>query len=185
LKAQYSVMRFMNGISKNLLYVLFVASVSSQCIGQEVYMYRNEQGILVFTDKPHPDAEVISAKSKIDSIPATQIPQPPKKAPEKTIIDYQINILQPQAHQTFRNNQNQIHLSINIKPNPAAEQKIAVFLDGNLVKTTAYKSVITLNQVYRGEHTLKVELLDVNGKLIASSKPVIFYMHQASILHAK
>ncbi|MCU4676873.1 DUF4124 domain-containing protein [Catenovulum sp. 2E275] len=153
----------------------------------EIYQYVNEQGVTVFTDKPRPDAKQIEVNQNIPNMPATltqaksnsaasnQKPQP---------FVYQITILNPQPQATIRNNQSEMEVSFQLNTEPNFAYQFVIYLDGKAVKTVNRLTKVQLQQVYRGEHQLKVELTDLNGKLIASSKPVIFYMHQASLVPA-
>ncbi|WAJ70449.1 hypothetical protein [Catenovulum adriaticum] len=148
-------------------------------------MYRNSEGTLVFSDKPHPEATIISVKSKVESIPASQPNKTIKSSPAKKNMSYQLNILQPKSQATIRSNPGQLTVSLNVSPNRPNSAQLKLWLDGAVVKTLPYRAITTLENVYRGEHQLKVELIDSNGKLIASSQTVTFYMHQASIVNTK
>jgi hypothetical protein len=44
--------------------------------------------------------------------------------------------------------------------------------------------MFVLRNIDRGEHIIKMQLLNDKGKIIASSKPITFYMHRASVNNA-
>lgn len=154
------------------------------CYAADIYMHRNSEGVLVFSDKPHPKASIISVKSKVESIPANP-DKTIKSSPTQQTINYQLNILQPKPQATIRSNPGQLTVSLNITPIRPKAAQLKFWLDGAVIKTLPYRAITTLENVYRGEHQLKVELIDSNGKLIASSQTVTFYMHQASIVNTK
>ena len=41
--------------------------------------------------------------------------------------------------------------------------------------------MFVLRNIDRGEHQIKMSLLDDKGKIIATSSPVTFYMHRISV----
>lgn len=157
-----------------------------EAIAAKVYVYRNAEGVLVFSDTPHPDAEEISPKSKIESIPS-QAPSTVRSSvnnSEQAEESYQVRLVQPIEQATIRDNTGSVYVAVQVSPTYQPEHQVRVLLNGKAVIQPQNRSVFMLKDVYRGEHQLKVELLDVNGKVIASSKPRTFYMHRASVIKA-
>lgn len=152
-------------------------------VAAKVYVYRNEQGVLVFSDTPHPDAEEISPKSKIESIPSS-IPAslPTNQDKQLQVETYQVRLVQPIDQATIRDNNGSVYVAVQVSPTYQPEHQVRVLLNGSEVISPQNRSVFMLKDVYRGEHQLKVELLDANGKIIASSNPRTFYMHRASVI---
>lgn len=173
------------GLIKPLSLAGIIFFANALCYAENIYMYRNSEGTLVFSDKPHPQATIISVKSKVESIPASQPNAKPNKQFSKSTVDYQLSILQPKPQATIRSNPGQLTVSLNIQPHRPKAAQLKFWLDGAVIKTTPYRAITTLENVHRGEHQLKVDLIDSNGKLIASSSAVTFYMHQASIVNSK
>ncbi|WP_440906127.1 DUF4124 domain-containing protein [Catenovulum sp. SX2] len=152
-------------------------------IAAKVYVYRNAEGVLVFSDTPHPDAEEISPKSKIESIPSVTPTRQTNTADKQQQAEtYQVRLVQPIDQATIRDNTGSVYVAVQVSPTYQAEHQVRVLLNGEAVIQPQNRSVFMLKDVYRGEHQLKVELLDVNGKVIASSKPRTFYMHRASVI---
>jgi hypothetical protein len=55
-----------------------------------------------------------------------------------------------------------------------------LLLDGKPHNKPQTHSMFSLKDINRGEHRIKMLLLDEEGKIIASSTSVTFYMHRTS-----
>ena len=89
-----------------------------------------------------------------------------------------IEILSPAPHETVRNNTQTLVLKI-IPPNQDITSWSVRLNDTQIYLNSEVPK--QLYPIYRGTHTLVVEGLDNSGKVIAVSKQVIFYKHQARI----
>ena len=150
----------------------------------KIYVWRNEQGVLVFSDSPKTGAEEVdikepnSIKPSIDtSIDTSILDIKPK------VIDnnYQVEIIQPEHNGTVRDNTGSVYVSGLIKPIFKRGLKIQLYLDDKPYEKAQRHSIFVLRNIDRGEHQIKMELLDDKGKVIATSSPVTFYMHRASV----
>ncbi|KMT64568.1 DUF4124 domain-containing protein [Catenovulum maritimum] len=165
-----------------LLLVIWIPCLSAE----NVYMYRDSNGVLIFTDQPKDErAKQISVKAKISSFPKYQSKTQTKAVATDSNITPKIKVLQPKSQATIRDNQGNLSIAISLSPVPEYEYNIELLLDGVRINTPTKKLIHHINNVYRGEHELKVNLLDNSGKLLASSEPVTFYMHRTTISGAK
>ncbi len=166
-----------------LITVLFtsLAAIAYQS-SAKIYVWRNEQGILVFSDTPRPGAEQLNTpeaniiKSSI-SLNAEVLdihPQPNKES-------YQIEIDMPKNDATIRDNTGSVHIHCSVKPQFKQAFKVQLFLDEKPYGQPKKRSIFSLRNIDRGEHNIKIELHDAKGKVIASSKQVTFYMHRATV----
>lgn len=145
----------------------------------KVYVWRNEQGVLVFSDSPRPGAEEVNVKSDNviqSSVDTSILDIKPKEIEEK----YQVEITLPEDHATIRDNTGSVHVTGRIKPVFKRGLKIQLYLDNKPYDKPQTHSMFALRNVDRGEHQIKMELINNKGKVIASSKPITFYMHRAS-----
>ncbi|XQW84725.1 DUF4124 domain-containing protein [Thalassotalea piscium] len=146
----------------------------------KIYVWRNSDGILVYSDSPKPGAEEVEisdpniSNSSVDTSILDIIP----KAIENS---YQVEITQPADSATIRDNTGSVYVSGRIKPIFKKGLKIALTLDGTPHLKPQNNSIFVLRNIERGEHQIKMDLLDEKGKIIASSSPITFYMHRASV----
>lgn len=146
----------------------------------KIYVWRNADGVLVYSDSPKPGAEEVKvnnpniSNSSID----TSILDLTPKAIEN---NYQVEITQPENSATIRDNTGSVYVSGRIKPIFKRGLSIALILDGKPYLKPQNHSIFVLRDIDRGEHQIKMDLLDEKGKIIASSTPITFYMHRASV----
>ena len=148
----------------------------------KIYVWRNEKGVLVFSDSPKPGAEEVKLKPENASIPSMKMETSLLDIKPKVIKnDYEVVITHPQDNATIRDNTGSVYISGGIKPVFKQGFTIQLYVDGKAHKKPQTRSMFSLRDMDRGEHQIKMNLLDNKGKVIASSKIVTFYMHRASV----
>lgn len=89
-----------------------------------------------------------------------------------------IEIVQPQDGSTVFDNSG--HVEVQIRVSPGAElapgDRMMLFLDEHAVVPEGQ----ALEHVERGEHRLQARILDNSGRSVIESKPIKFYLWQAS-----
>ena len=147
----------------------------------KIYVWRNEQGVLVFSDTPRPGAEEIKSK------PGNVVNSPGIETKELDITPkvsqdvYEVVINSPLENATIRDNTGSLYISGGVKPKFQKDYTVQLYLDGKPYKDPQGYSMFSLHNIDRGEHKIKMELIDDKGKVIASSKSVTFYMHRAAV----
>jgi hypothetical protein len=149
----------------------------------KIYVWRNADGVLVYSDSPKPGAEEVDVKepNNMSSSIDTSILDINPKTIEET---YQVEITQPANNATIRDNTGSVYVSGRIKPIFKQGLKIQLKLDNQPYEKPQTHSMFVLRNVERGEHQLKMDLINDKGKVIASSESVTFYMHRASVIRA-
>jgi len=149
----------------------------------KIYVWRNEEGVLVFSDSPRPGAEEVD-------VPDANI----MKSGDTSVLDikpqeidnnYVVEITQPQDNATVRDNRGSVHVTGIIKPIFKRGLRIQLNIDGKPYEKPQTHTRFALRNIERGEHQIKMDLLDQKGKVIASSEPITFYMHRASVIKAR
>ena len=169
-----------------LLCVFIIAALlplSISATSTKIYVWRNADGILVYSDSPKPGAEEIEVKdpNNVSSSIDTSILDINPKVIKET---YKVEISQPASNATVRDNTGSVYVAGRIKPIFKQGLKIQLLLDNIPYKKPQTHSMFVLRNIERGEHQLKMDLIDNKGKVIASSEPVTFYMHRASVIKA-
>jgi len=158
---------------------LTVSAASSK-----IYVWRNADGVLVFSDSPKPGAEEVEIKDPnivSGSVDTSILDIKPKVIKD----DYQVEITQPKNNATIRDNTGSVHVQGRIMPIFKQGLKIVLLLDGKPYQKPQRHSLFALRNIERGEHQIKMDLINNKGKVIASSPLVTFYMHRASVIKAK
>jgi hypothetical protein len=152
----------------------------------QVYRWVDEDGVVHYSDQPHPGAEEI----ELESAPTISMPQPRSTVrrragpeDEDTGADaYEsLAVAQPAAEETLWNIEGVLNVALNLQPALQPGHQVRVYFDGTpqMVSGTQFQ----LEEVYRGEHNLQAEVLDENGNLLIRSEPIRFYVQQTSILN--
>lgn len=169
---------------KFLLLILLTLSVGTPVNAStaKVYVWRNEKGELVYSDTPRPGAEEVKTKPGNIIKSSTKVETQVLDINTKKIDDnYQVVINIPKNNSTIRDNTGSIYIQGSIKPIFKRGLKIQLILDDEPYQKPQNHTKFSLRNIDRGEHQIKMKLLNEKGKEIASSKTITFYMHRASV----
>ncbi len=157
-----------------LLSILFIFSLCATA--ETVYRSVDEDGNIVFSDKPTDGAEEIHVED-------VQTVNPPSVGPfkytplkkEQALRYTDIAIVSPANDTAIRDNEGNITVSVVLEPglNSGEGDQLALYMDGAQVSVGSSQQ-FGLNNVNRGTHTLKASVIDTSGKTIISSSPVSF-----------
>jgi hypothetical protein len=145
----------------------------------QIYKWTDPNGSVHFSDKPHDGAEQIKLP-KVQSYSAPKVEPSEKSSDAVTDIETRqyekINIAQPEDQVTIRNTEGFISVILELKPKLMDGDKVQIMLDGDPIGDPEASSAFTLRDIKRGSHTLVAKVVDIKGKLIASSDLVTIYM---------
>lgn len=97
--------------------------------------------------------------------------------------DLAVRIVAPEPETTIYDNNGNLAVEVAISQpqNTAAVDQLTLLLDDKVIAKGRAMS-FELNNIDRGSHTLEVQVYAANGKLLATSPQVVFYMWRASLL---
>lgn len=149
----------------------------------KVYVWVNEKGVLVYSDTPIPGAEEVKVKpsNRSSSIDTSVL----DITPQKLDNTFTVEITQPENHETIRDNTGSVSIYGRIKPVFKQGLQVQLYFDGKKFEKPQKRAMYILRNIDRGEHQIKIELIDNKGKVIASSAVTNFYMHRMSVIKAK
>jgi len=158
-------------------------AVEVSATANKVYSWRDADGVLVFSDTPKLGAKEIKIEEAAlftSTINSAVLNLKSKGSNQK----YQINITQPANHSTFRDNNGLVEVEGTMNLPFNHKHEIILSLDGKISQKSHSSTSFTLRNIERGEHTIKMDLINEKGKVIASSSPITFYMHRSSVIKA-
>ena len=164
-----------------LTLVCFTLATPVTAATAKIYVWRNETGVLVFSDSPKPGAEEV--KTKPGNIIQSRVSVDTEVldiTPQEIVEEYKIAITNPKNNATIRDNTGSIYIEGAIKPRFKPGLQVQLVIDDTPHDKPQKHSMFSLRNVHRGEHKIKMLLLDEKGKLIASSPSITFYMHRAA-----
>jgi hypothetical protein len=164
------------------IFVLLAALLAGAAFA-DAYTWTDEDGIVHYSDRPHPNAQIIDLESSSGLRPA------PIAIPSSTSNDDDdreatprytaLEIVSPGAEETLWNIEATLSVDLRVTPTLRPGHQIRVYFDGmpQLVGSTSFQ----LQEVYRGVHNIQAEVIDATGTLLIRSLPSRFYVQQNSV----
>ncbi|MGH1372229.1 MAG: DUF4124 domain-containing protein [Cellvibrionaceae bacterium] len=149
--------------------------------GAEVYKSIDEDGKVIYTDNPRgaQAAEKVDLPS-INRQPAIHVP-PVEKTEKPDIIRHSIAIVAPADGSQIPTGQANVQVLASVQPFFDARHRIRFIHNGKTAEKPSKSPRILLSSIHRGEHQVSAQIINKNGKVIASSKSVTFYVQRHSV----
>lgn len=140
----------------------------------QIYKHVDENGNVTFTDKPSDDAQPVELQTPNSSPPPPQSNYPTPTPPPSTgaVSAYQVTINSPANDSIIPNGPGNFSVSASVSPQLAPGNKLQLLVDGTANGEPQMSGNWALTNVFRGEHTLVVNVVDSKGKQVAASGPV-------------
>ena len=146
----------------------------------KIYKHTLPNGDVVYSDKP-PAADQ-GEESKVERLQSFSLPPAPPledstaKKDEPEPVGYQeFKVTSPSNDATIRDNGGNVRVSLSLTPGLRSGHSIQVMMDGKPIGSGSGTS-LTLTEVDRGTHTVQAAIKDSDGKEVARSNSVIFYL---------
>lgn len=92
-----------------------------------------------------------------------------------------LDILTPGQDEDYRDDEGQVQINLAVTPGLRANDQIEVFMNGEKLGSVR-DTKVTLGNVYRGTHTLQVQIVNESGDPVAKSGEVTFFMQRTTPL---
>jgi len=178
-----------------VMIVLFVLYPLAALAG-EVYRWVDEDGDVHYSDTKRGDAEQVEIEEP-QTVPAPDTSsadtgentEQTRQAGGDGATDkagapsYKtLRISEPESEATIWDNQGNVPFRVALEPELSrkAGHRLAVYVDGERRRTIPGTQDI-LTGIDRGEHELRVAVIDAQGEELTSSEPVTFFVKQASL----
>ncbi|GHC38223.1 DUF4124 domain-containing protein [Aidingimonas halophila] len=151
-----------------------------------IYRVIDEQGRVLFTDRPQSGSERVDIPQPSAVLPVSRVAigglendehvEPPPTSYSA------FSIVAPEHEATLPTGQaGDVVVEFAVAPALHESHRIQLRLDGEVRHSPAHARSLSLSGLVRGEHTLEAELLDADGKVLQRSKPVTLYVQRAGI----
>lgn len=152
---------------------------------EEVWRWVDENGVVHYQDRPRPGAEKVELKGPqtftAPAVPQRQAEPEPAPEPEPGPRYTGFRIVAPAQGETLWNIGGQLPVQLNIQPGLQSSHRLQLYLDGEPREDVPRATQFVLSEVWRGEHQLRAAILDGQGREVASTETVTFYVQQASL----
>lgn len=166
------------------LFLLLIFTVCLPLQAGEVYMSRDANGNVVFSDQPSANSQKHEVR-ELPSMPALVVPQAQPAAPVKPVAEVtytSLAIVSPQhSYQLASGYAGNLDVSGVLSPG-LRESDTLVLLDNGAQVASGRQTSFSLSNLSRGEHKLQMAVLDAQGKTLISSNPVTVYVQRSSVL---
>lgn len=173
----------LNTVYRFVAFVLCL--VAMPLAAQNIYKTVDENGNTVFTDqRPSEDAEPLQLR-ELTVVEPVEIGDPQavtQNATPPPEVSIPVRIVSPSVEETIWNTAYRLDVRVEVGAPLPAGARLAYLIDGTQRALTREQSV-SIDEVWRGEHQLQVELRAQDGQVLGSSAPVRFFMRQASALN--
>lgn len=149
----------------------------------DAYTWTDEEGVVHYSDRPHPGARRINIdEPNVSQSPAqrqsrTSTTADDDNADETRYDDF--SVASPGAEETLWNIEGVLNVSLSLAPALQPGHQVRVYFDGTpqMVTGTSFQ----IDEVYRGVHNLQAEVLDETGKMMIRTRTNRFYVQQSTV----
>lgn len=136
-------------------------------IAETVYKTVDENGRVIFTDKPTEDAETVKIQKLENTIdnpnPAKYRPSSPK--PEAFAYK-RFTVTSPENGAGIRSNNGNVSITLSLEPALVSGHKVVISMDGKQIGTGLG---VSLQNVDRGTHSISAKVINQNGKTLMTT----------------
>lgn len=174
-----------------LILLFFAAPIITHA---DVYKSIDKDGNITFTDQPNSINKKIKIKKRLSTYSPKLPTQKKLNTSSKISADKtkskldkikkfpgykSIALAAPQNDATIWSDENKLNCSIALSPPLQKGHKVIVYVDGKPTKPTSSTS-ISVNNIYRGEHTVYAKVIDDKGKTLKKTNSVTVHVKQHS-----
>lgn len=176
-----------------LLYCAVLAVGAGAAWAETVYRWVDDNGVVNFSSEPRPGAETID----LGPLPTTRFDAPAAEreqagaapegdgatAPEGARPGYLLAIENLDDGQVVWNDARRLELVFDIRPALAAARghRLEVYVDDERRAVLRDGSRVVLEDIDRGSHRVRAEIVDAGGRVLASSGEITIHHRQHSL----
>lgn len=175
-------------VNMKLFFLVCFLIISLSSFAQ-IYEYSDDHGNYLFSNRPPINISMTHVKEtqKLPAMNAYSLSEQNKTVPHQetnpsntlpTTNFIRLDIVSPINHQTFWN-VSTIPVKLSITPHPKTSV-IQIFVDGSSYGPPTTQTELIVENLNRGRHEIYAQLLLANKEIIATSQPVIIFIHETS-----
>ncbi|MFT7234878.1 MAG: hypothetical protein ACI9QV_000447 [Methylophagaceae bacterium] len=183
--AQADKLAYDSGMRISLL-LLLILSFTLQA---DIYRLVDSNGNVTFTDEPNSKAELIELEElptyEPIAIPISVVDSTTTPLEESDVLfvpNYRIMITSPEQNQSIWTGGGILIASVSLQPKLSTGRAdlLQFTLDGKNIGDAQTGASYNFENIERGSHILAVSVVDKKGRILATSKSILFQMHRSS-----
>lgn len=152
----------------------------------QIYKYRNQEGVVVFSDEPTADAETVELGPLQSYSSGREASRSQEEVPlnesTKAFKGYtHFNFLAPKPKETIKSNAGIVNIDIALDPVLQRGHRMVILLDGKSVIQSKNGTSFHLKGVERGTHLLLGTVENATGKVIIKTNPQTLFLEKTSM----
>jgi len=167
--------------------ILLSALSGTAASATPAWTWVDAEGTRHYSDRPVPGAEQVELAGAQAFGSAGRASRAARATGETTGAPgeaYQtVEVVSPAEQETLWNIGTALPVQVRFQPALQTGHRYDLLLDGQRRNVNTSNARVTLPDVYRGEHTLQVVVLDSAGKELARSPARVFFVQQTSTLN--
>jgi hypothetical protein len=172
--------------------ILLAFLVGSAASATDVYRWVDANGQIHYSDQWRPGAEKIRIATESAVSGAAQAEQrattggtgQQSPAAARSQNRYEsLEIARPAQEEVLWNIEGQLPVSVRVTPALQPGDSLRLYLDGNQQEMPAGSTDVQLQEVFRGAHTLKAQVVNEAGVVMIESPTTTFAVRQTSLLN--
>ena len=155
--------------------------------GADVYRWMDADGQAHYSDRPSPGAERVAIEvghpaAGTENVGGVTSSDPdPEDDSSDTPLRYQsLTIASPAQEAVLWNIEGQLDVAAAVQPALQPGHALQFYLDGKMSPAEPGETRTRFPGVFRGEHTLRVEVVDPSGRSLVSSPMTRFFVRQTT-----
>ena len=162
--------------------IALTSLLSATALAVPVWTWVDESGQRHYSDRPVEGATQIEVNASQTFTPARADPPQSRSSQTPDEAAYSVlDIIRPTSDETLVNTGGSVTLELATYPALRPNHTIDVILNGQSLQANSRTLVITLTDVFRGEHTVQAVIRDAAGTELLRSEPVTFFVRQNSV----
>lgn len=174
--------------------LLAMGLTANSVVYAELFKWKDEDGNTIYSDQPPPGGQKEDSEIDQQELPAIITMPAPRVSPSastssqqdnqgEAYINYQeFSVLAPEHDSIVRENSGKVTISIRVEPNIFVERGdiLVIYMDDKEIVRGDQTSIM-LDNVDRGTHTIKAQILNNRGEIINETDVTRFTLQRYHI----
>jgi hypothetical protein len=168
--------------------LIFLAVAPGITWAADVFRWTDADGQTHYSDRPRPGAERITitvtppaSGSPEGNTPAARGQEPDDERPAPVDRYQSLTITNPAQEQVLWNIEGQVDVAAAVQPPLQPGHALQFTLDGRTEVAEPGSTRARFQEVFRGEHSLQVEVVDAQGRPLVASPTTRFFVRQTAL----
>jgi hypothetical protein len=167
--------------------VLSSMALTVPALAEQIYRWVDGSGQVHYSDVPRDGAEQIDVDpAQTFSSPVTarasSSPVAEQTAAEPAAVYAALDIVSPTQEETIWNTGGVITVSVSPSPALKLGHSLRIYYDGKQINESSPTATsVQVSEVYRGQHQISADILDINGIVLQQAAPVTFFYKQSTV----